>query len=175
MLRPQQKFWRGHGPPGTMPWNVLATPQKFKFRIREKWKFQPHNWVNKQSRVKENSKLYFWDINFGWYIWKKKKPFSWFFQKFHFLQYHFFQLCCRFAMAWHGKSLTMNFSCPGSKFWLDDRKVLGFCGVLYSETFKALCLAPPTNEATGTEQGQALPSSTKQGQALACSYVWSSF
>ena len=30
---------------------------------------------------------------------------------------------------------------------------------------------PPTNEATGTEQGQALPSSTKQGQALACSYV----
>ena len=158
-----------------MPWNVLATPQKFKFRIREKWKFQPHNWVNKQSRVKENSKLYFWDINFGWYIWKKKKPFSWFFQKFHFLQYHFFPLCCRFYMAWHGKSLTMNFSCPDSKFWLDDRKVLGFCGVLYSETFKALCLAPPTNEATGTEQGQALPSSTKQGQALACSYVWSSF
>ena len=46
---------------GTMPWNVLGTPQKFKFRIREKWKFQPHNWVNKQSRVKENSKLYFWD------------------------------------------------------------------------------------------------------------------
>ena len=32
----------------------------------------------------------------------------------------------------------MNFSCPDSKFWLDDRKVLGFCGVLYSETFKAL-------------------------------------
>ena len=30
---------------------------------------------------------------------------------------------------------------------------------------------PPTNEATGTEQGQALPSSTKQGHALACSYV----
>ena len=27
---------------------------------------------------------------------------------------------------------------------------------------------PPTNEATGTEQGQALPSSTEQGQALAC-------
>ena len=41
-------------------------------------------------------------------------------------------------MAWHGKSLTMNFSCPDSKFWLDDQKDLGFCGVLYSETFKAL-------------------------------------
>ena len=34
----------------------------------------------------------------------------------------------------------MNFSCPDSEFWLDDRKVLGFCGVLYSETFKALCV-----------------------------------
>ena len=32
----------------------------------------------------------------------------------------------------------MNFSCPDSKFLLDDQKVLGFCGVLYSETFKAL-------------------------------------
>ena len=30
---------------------------------------------------------------------------------------------------------------------------------------------PPTNEATGTKQGQALPSSTEQGQALAGSYV----
>ena len=37
----------------------------------------------------------------------------------------------------------MNFSCPGSKFWLDDQKVLGFCGVLYSETFKALCQGYP--------------------------------
>ena len=37
----------------------------------------------------------------------------------------------------------MNFSCPVSKFLLDDRKVLGFCGVLYSETFKALCPSPP--------------------------------
>ena len=29
---------------------------------------------------------------------------------------------------------------------------------------------PPTNEATGTEQGQALPSSTEQGQALASAW-----
>ena len=36
-------------------------------------------------------------------------------------------------------------------------------------------LAHPTNEATGTKQGQALPSSTEQGQALAGSYVWISF
>ena len=62
----------------------------------------------------------------------------WFFQKFQFLQCHFFPSCCKLAMAWHGKSLRMNFSCPDSEFWLDDRKVLGFCGVLYSETFKAL-------------------------------------
>ena len=39
-------------------------------------------------------------------------------------------------LPWH--EFDMNFSCPGSKFWLDDQKVLGFCGVLYSETFKAL-------------------------------------
>ena len=132
-----------YAPKGTMPWNVLGTPQKFKFRIREKWKFQPHNWVNNQKTVIEILKTYFVYINLGWYIQKKKKPFGRFFQIFHFLQYHFFPLCCRFAMAWHGKSLTMNFSCPDSKFWLDDWKVLGFCGVLYSETFKALWPVPP--------------------------------
>ena len=62
----------------------------------------------------------------------------WFVQKFQFLQCHFLPLCCKLAMTWHGKSSRMNFSCPDGEFWLDDRKVLGSCGVLYSETFKTL-------------------------------------
>ena len=49
----------------------------------------------------------------------------------------------------------MNFSCPDSDFWLDDRKVLGFCGVLYSKTFKALCPATPLTHSLATHGGVA--------------------
>ena len=94
--------------------------------------------VNNQKTIIEKAKILFWNANFGWYIKRKKKTLHWFFQKFQFLQCYFFPSCCKLAMAWHGKILRMNFSCPDSEFWLDDWKVLGFCGVLYSETFKAL-------------------------------------
>ena len=109
-----------------MPWNVLGTPQKFNFRTREKWKFRPHNWVNKQSRVIEKLKIVFETLILDGIFKRRKNLLADFFKNSTFYNMIFFHYAVNFP--WHDMA----------RVWLDDRNVLGFCGVLYSETFKAL-------------------------------------
>ena len=49
-------------------------------------------------------------------------------------------------MPRYGKVLTTNFSSTDSEFLLDNLKVLGSGGFLFTETFKALCPPPIPKE-----------------------------
>ena len=107
-----------------MPWNVLGTPQKFKFRTREKWKFQPHNWVNKQSRVIEKLKIVFETLILDGIFKRRKNLLADFFKNSTFYNMIFFHYAVDLpwhdmARVWQWISVVqiVNFGWTTEKFW----------------------------------------------------------
>ena len=107
-----------------MPWNILGTPQKFKFRTREKWKFQPHNWVNKQSRVIEKLKIVFLRLILDGIFERRKNLIADFFKNSTFYNIIFFHYAVDLpwhdmARVWQWISVVqvVNFGWATEKFW----------------------------------------------------------
>ena len=123
MLKNCTGKWAGWAGRCTMPWNVLGTPQKFNFRTREKWKFQPHNWVNKQSRVIE-LKIVFLRLILDGIFERRKNLIADFFKNSTFYNIIFFHYAVDFtwhdmARVWQWISVVqiVNFGWTIEKFW----------------------------------------------------------
>ena len=128
-------FWPGSG---TMPWNRLGTPRKFKIRIRKMKNSASQLGQWPKIIIKKPQFVIFEMLILDGTLERAKKLYM-DFSKITVFPMSFFPLCCKLVVAGYGRVLTMNFSSPDSEFLLDSLKLLGFSGFLFSETFKALC------------------------------------